>query len=228
MDIVIIVVIQPYYGWNFSLNQYAPFSIYGVRNPWLLPYSLSIPSSYNYNPFFSALLTFPLLGPSFVKPDQIVSVQKTTIIPVPNAANEPGNSIEPTLFLFLEWFWRSEIFTDQAGYTIKGQLNIDRINNLLEMAGSLLPLGKGDFIEFQYTPAYGYAPVYFKAKFYSGYVGEFSGILYNTIVPFVDSGDPDFGKFIMEGKYSIKDLLGITVDTGTFTNDFQSFLRSLL
>jgi len=62
------------------------------------------------------------------------------------------------------------------------------------MAGSLLPLGKRDLIEFQYTPIYGNAPVYFKVKFYSGYVGEFTGKIYNTIVLFVNSGDPDFGK----------------------------------
>jgi len=73
---------------------------------------------------------------------------------------------------------------------VKGQLNIDRINTLLEMAGSLLPLGKRDLIEFQYTPTYGNAPAYFKVKFYSGYVGEFTGRIYNTIVLFVDSGDP--------------------------------------
>ncbi len=65
------------------------------------------------------------------------------------------------------------------------------------MAGSLLPLGKRDLIEFQYTPAYGYAPAYFKVKFYSGYVGEFTKRIYNTIVLFVDSGDPDFGKIIV-------------------------------
>jgi len=85
--------------------------------------------------------------------------------------------------------------------------------------GSLLPLGKGDLIEFQYTPTYGYAPVYFKVKFYSGYVGEFTGRIYNTLVLFMDSGDPDFGKIIIEGKYTINDLLGITVDTGTFDNE---------
>jgi len=80
---------------------------------------------------------------------------------------------------------------------VKGQLNIDRSNNLLIMACSLLPLGKRGLIEFQYTPAYGNAPVCFKVKFYSGYVGEFTGRLYYTIVLFVESGDPDFGKINM-------------------------------
>jgi len=48
-----------------------------------------------------------------------------------------------------------------------------------------------------HSPTYGNAPAYFKVKFYSGYVGEFTGRIYNTIVLFVDSGDPDFGKIIV-------------------------------
>lgn len=226
---------NPYYAFNIpcinlnNLNSLFSKNIYNIGINWYnnnllgnLLFNASFNPSNNYllnilgrnvSPVYPTTYSNYLnLIEESVSPPTRPTVPASTIIPLPVSKTEETPAPAPQL---MTGEWQSLQLRDNAGNTSCGELVISRIDGLLRMENSLLLLGVGSLIQFNYTPTLGDAPIFLKATFYSYHTVELTGMASNHLCPLnVFCGLA--GYFEVEGEYVIKDSRGLLIDKGIF------------
>jgi hypothetical protein len=185
-----------------SYNPFVPFIL-----PWLLDPGFFPPGWGPYGPSVSGS------GPVSAGPSP--GFVGGLVYPVPKYDYYCDPASAPSR---LSGTWKSQQRTDESGDKLQGDLNIDVVSDqqIVIMRDFPLALVEGSMSPFEYTRTEGEAPISFKAIFYRGYTGAFSGTADNKLCC---RNHMCFwsGTFEVEGKYEIRDNLDQLADKGTFT-----------